>query len=335
MIGTEQYSRDLRDRSVDRNEQRLLIARLAGSEQEPDLSEPVNCGGLGRIRHFGRPTEPPWPPNTLPAAPARSRLASLHSGGELRAQVFQNSACNWRCWYCYVPFALLGAHQGQSEWRTAGELVDAWQAEPDAPLVLDLSGGQPDLVPEWVPWTMRALADRGLDARTYLWSDDNLSTDYFWRYLSDDDIALVGSYRNYGRAVCFKGIDEDSFELNTAAAPSGYGAQFDYAARLLATGMDLYCYVTLTTESETASIPGLVEGFVDQLQQIDENLPLRTVPLEVSVFGPVRARVRNRQAVALDRQVLAVEAWNHQIALRFTDDQRAVPVSEVAIGPRP
>ena len=335
MIGTEQYSRDLRDRSVDRNEQRLLVARLAGSEQEPDLSEPVNCGGLGRIRHFGRPTAPPWPANTLPAAPARSRLASLHGAGELRAQVFQNSACNWRCWYCYVPFALLGAHQGQSEWRTAGELVDAWQAEPDAPLVLDLSGGQPDLVPEWVPWTMRALADRGLDARTYLWSDDNLSTDYFWRYLSDDDIALVGSYRNYGRAVCFKGIDEDSFELNTAAPPSGYGAQFGYAARLLATGMDLYCYVTLTTESEAASIPGLVEGFVDQLQQVDENLPLRTVPLEVSVFGPVRARVRDRQAVALDRQVLAVEAWNDQIARRFTADQRAVPVGEVAIGPRP
>lgn len=333
MIGTEQYSAQLREKSVDPVGRRLLVARLAGSEQESDISEPVNCGGLGRIRHFGRPTAPPWPNNVLPADPARSRVAALPREGELRAQVFQNSACNWRCWYCYVPFALLGAHEGQSEWRTADELVAAWQDEPGAPLVLDLSGGQPDLVPEWVPWTMHALIDRGLDKGTYLWSDDNLSTDYFWRHLSDDDIALIGSYRNYGRAICFKGIDEESFELNTAAPPAGYDAQFGYARGLLGTGMDLYCYVTLTTDAEPAKIPGLVDRFVDRLQEVHENLPLRTVPLQVSVFGPVRGRIRDRQAVALERQELAARAWNDQIARRFNDVEREAPVTEVPVGP--
>ena len=335
MIGTEEFSARLRERSVDVAHRRLLVARLAGSEQELDLTEPVNCGGLGRIRHFGRPTPPPWPANTLPGAPARSRLEKLPAEQVLRAQVFQNSSCNWRCWYCYVPFSLLGAHEGHSEWRTADELVDAWQAEPNAPAVLDLSGGQPDLVPEWVPWTMRALIDRGLDHSTYLWSDDNLSTDYFWRYLSEKDIALVAGYRNYGRAVCFKGIDEESFQLNTAATSEGYGAQFDYARRLLAAGIDMYCYVTLTNDAAAQAVAALVDRFVDDLQAVDPNLPLRTVPLQVGIFGPVHARLQARQNLALTRQEAAVQAWNDQISRRFTHDQRSLPVTEVAVGTRP
>jgi len=31
---------------------------------------------------------------------------------------------------------------------------------------------------------MKELNCRGLAEQTYLWSDDNLSTDYFWRFLS-------------------------------------------------------------------------------------------------------------------------------------------------------
>ncbi len=334
MIGTEQFSREMRERSVDTAGRRLLVARLAGSDQEPDLSEPVNCGGLGRVRHFGRPTTPPWPRNDLPAGPARSRLPSLPAAGELRSQVFQNSACNWRCWYCYVPFALLGAHEAAGEWRTAEELVDAWRAELVPAPVLDLSGGQPDLVPEWVPWTMRALIDRGLDRQTYLWSDDNLSTDYFWKHLSDDDLALVGSYRNYGRAVCFKGIDEVSFELNTAAPPAGYVAQFDYARRLLDTGMDVYCYVTLTTDAEPRDVPALVATFVDRLQEVHENLPLRTVPLQVAVYGPVQPRIQQRHSRSLARQEFAVQAWNDEIAERFRASDRAVPIADVPLAAR-
>jgi len=66
--------------------------------------------------------------------------------------------------------------------RTAGELVDAYLAIPGRPSVLDLSGGQPDLVPEWVSWTLRALDERRV-SDVYVWSDDNLSTDYFFTHL--------------------------------------------------------------------------------------------------------------------------------------------------------
>lgn len=332
MIGTSEYSAQLRSRIVDPAAKRLMVSRLAGSDQEADLSDPVNCRGLGRVRHFGRPTSPPWPGNDLPGAPARARLQPLVlAPGELRAQVFQTAACNWRCWYCFVPFNLLGAHERHGEWTAAEELVDLWRAEPDPASVLDLSGGQPDLAPEWVPWTMRALRDRGLDRTTYLWSDDNLSTDYFWRHLTDADISLVGSYTNYGRAVSFKGIDEASFVLNTSAPSACYLAQFDFARRLLDAHIDLYCYVTMTTASDAAQIPGAVARFVDRLQGVDENLPLRAVPLQVSVFGPVRPRIRADQARALEMQETAVRAWNDELDRRFSSAARQTPINEVAI----
>jgi hypothetical protein len=43
-----------------------LITRFYGTEHEKDLSEPPNCDGLGRVRHFVRQTSMGWPPNPLP-----------------------------------------------------------------------------------------------------------------------------------------------------------------------------------------------------------------------------------------------------------------------------
>src|SRR5439155_27180345 len=120
---------------------------------------------------------------------------------------------NWRCWYCFVPYTLLSASRKYSEWLTADELVEMYLAEPDRPPMIDLTGGQPDLVPEWAPWMMRALSDRGLDGSVYLWSDDNLSSDYLRRYLSDAELELMQSYRSYGRVGCFKGYDPVSFSF--------------------------------------------------------------------------------------------------------------------------
>lgn len=335
MINTDTETRRLRDLSIRLEARELLIARLAGSDQEPDISEPVNCGGLGRIRHFGHPSSAGWPANPVPQLPAQRHLQgaspSDEPDGVLRAQVFQNSACNWRCWYCYVPFALLGAHEGKSAWITADALVDLWRAEPNPPAVLDLSGGQPDLIPEWIPWTMRALLERGLQDQVYLWSDDNLSSDLLFQCLSDDDLNLLAGYRGYGRAVCFKGIDEESFILNTAADPIGHDRQFDLAGRLIDLGLDLYGYITLTTASPAALIPDTIERFLDRLQDVHELLPLRVTPLEVQVFSPVPRRMRAEHEQSLKGQQIAISTWNDSLQRRF-GRQTAIPIPEIRLG---
>ena len=107
MRDPDDFAATLRERGVDITERRVLMSILAGSEQEPDLSEPVVCDGLGRIRHFRRMTSQGWPDNPLPLEPA-ARWLGHASGLSTRALVYQNAVCNWRCWYCFVPFNLLG-----------------------------------------------------------------------------------------------------------------------------------------------------------------------------------------------------------------------------------
>ena len=131
--------------------------------------------------------------------------------------MFQNAACNWRCWYCYVPFNLLSANEKRGAWVTANSLVEQFLAEPGHPDMIDLTGGQPDLVPEWIPWTLQALESAEADKSVYVWSDDNLSNDYFFRYLPEKTQHRVAEHPGYGRVCCFKGFDEASFSFNTKA----------------------------------------------------------------------------------------------------------------------
>src|SRR2546425_8960106 len=177
-IDTDAQSAHYRAASIDLSNRRLLITKFSGSEQEKALSEPANCQGYGRIRHFRRAKSDGWPSNPLPIDPACKALG-LPPTDMLRAQVFQNAACNWRCWYCFVPFSLLAANQKYADWLNPTTLVDLYLSQYDPPPVIDLSGGEPSLVPEWVPWMMAELRTRGLDRKVYLWSDDNLSNDYF------------------------------------------------------------------------------------------------------------------------------------------------------------
>jgi len=210
------------------------------------------------------------------------------------------------------------------------QLIDLYLDQADPPVVIDLTGGQPDLVPEWVPWMMAELRTRGMEQQVYLWSDDNLSNDYFWQFLSDTDRELISSYTNYGRVCCFKGFNAESFAFNTKAEPLLFNRQFDLMDKLLTVGIDLYAYVTFTTPSQK----GIVEDmrrFVDRLQKLDENLPLRTVPLEIQMFTPVKRRLNDRMQEALQNQHIAVEAWQKELESRYSSKQRAQRIATVPL----
>lgn len=329
LVDTNALSARYRAKAIDVARRRLLITYFHDSKQEKDFSEPANCRGFGRVRHFRRATSAGWPANALPIDPA-CRALGLKPLDELRAQAFQNAVCNWRCWYCFVDFKLLAAHARHSAWLSPGELVDLYLAEPNPAHVIDLTGGQPDLTPEWVPWMMKELKSREMERQIYLWSDDNLSNDYFWRFLSDRDRELISEYGMYGRVCCFKGFDAESFTFNTRAEPFLYEEQFGLMQRLLGIGIDLYAYVTVTCVS-LENARDKVRRFVDRLQRIDENLPLRTVPLEIREFTPVRDRIGEIEARALRNQHAVVEAWQAELEDRFTSAARGVPIVDVPL----
>ncbi len=202
------------------------------------------------------------------------------------------------------------------------------------PAVIDLSGGQPDLVPEWTVWMIEALADAGLTQQVYLWSDDNLSNDYLFRYLTDDQLSRLVSAPGYGRACCLKGFDQASFAFNTAAPAEHFDRQLALLRRIIATGMDVYCYATFTTPTLPTSPADSMRRLADRLESIDNHLPLRLVPLEVSVFSPVQPRLRSAHAESLQLQHHMVDAWQAVLAERYTATQRTTAITDIPLASR-
>ncbi|RKS78646.1 putative Fe-S cluster-containing radical SAM superfamily protein [Actinomadura pelletieri DSM 43383] len=336
MRDPDTFAERLREAAIDPSRRRLLVSVLANSDQEPDLSEAVVCEGLGRIRHFRQATSTRWPDNPLPIAPAAQKLGLPRPPQMMPALVYQNAVCNWRCWYCFVPFNLLAGHRDHSRWVTAEHLVALFQQLPanHRPAIIDLSGGQPDLVPEWTVWMLDALNDAGLATQVYLWSDDNLSNDYLFRYLRDEEISRLSNTANYGRVCCLKGFDHDSFAFNTGAPAKHFDRQFDLLRRLVRTGMDIYCYVTLTTPTPPVAPLDVMRRFVDRLQDIDEYLPWRVVPLQITVFGPVGPRMRTPHEEALGVQDQMVDAWNTVLAER-SHGPAYTSIVDVPLGDKP
>jgi uncharacterized Fe-S cluster-containing radical SAM superfamily protein len=331
-IDTATFAPTMRERIIRPSSQEILVARLAGSDQEHDLTLPANCAGLGRIRHFVRSTSTGWPENSLPIDPA-SKALGLPRSDKIQAQVFQNAACAWRCWYCYVPFNLLSGDASRGEWVTAEKLVQLYAEEENRPPIIDLSGGSPDLTPEWIPWMMRSLERAHLSDTTYLWSDDNLSTDYLFTKLQDPDRRLIVGYRNYGRVCCIKGFDAASFAFNTTADPSGYDRQFEILRRYIGLGIDIYGYVTLTG-NDLSSIDAGVCDLFDRLCSVHESFPLRVVPLKIGYYTPTATRSKasdRRFAIAEAVQSAAIECWNFQLQRRYSLVERKLDISDVKL----
>jgi uncharacterized Fe-S cluster-containing radical SAM superfamily protein len=328
-IDTEGLSKKYREAALNLTDKTILITNYTGSQQEKDLSEPANCKGFGRVRHFKLQRGGEWPLNPLPILPAVKSLGLEHTN-EIRAQVFQNAVCNWRCWYCFVDFKLLNGDKRYSDYLTCDQLLDMYLSEEDAPKVIDLSGGQPDLTPEWVPWMMEAINKKGLNNEIFLWSDDNLSNDYFWRHLNSRHLDVIRTYKNYSRVCCFKGIDETSFHINTKADPNLFYNQVQLFERLFSLGIDLYGYITLNAPTNT-DFKKSISKLMDKLQSIHEYLPLRIVPLQIFEFLPMTSRMGEIEKDALRGQYQAIEVWEKELDNRFSSNVRKIPITEVYV----
>lgn len=328
-INTEKFSEHLRQKAINVEAKSILITNFSGSQQEKDLTEPANCNGFGRVRHFKYFVDDSWVPNPLPILPAINALG-LTNSQEIRAQVFQNSICNWRCWYCFVDFKLLNGDSRFSSFLTCNELLDLYIKEENPPMMIDLTGGQPDLTPEWIPWMMEVLVDRGLDKKIFLWSDDNLSNDYLWRFLTHQQLELLTSYKMYSRVCCFKGIDERSFSINTRASPVLFSNQFDLCQRLLELNLDLYFYITLTANTDT-KFQMVIPTLLDRLQKINPLLPLRTVPLKIFEFSPVISRMDEQFKDMLEGQVEALRIWKQELETRFSSELLKKDITQIKL----
>lgn len=328
-IDTHLMTTSLQTKLVDRKSQRFRLSRLSDSEQAIDITSGINCNGYGRLHTFRRTSSDGiWPENPLPIDPALHYFGSPNQK-ELVAQVLQLAGCNWRCWYCFVPYQLLLARDQDSSWFSSDEVLDLVDQDQSEHLVIDLSGGQPDLVPEWGLWMARAVSHRTAQ-NTYIWIDDNLSSDLIWSVLSPEDIEEFIAYRNVGRVGCFKGFDPESFVFNTNARSEEFDNQFDRFGAFHLAGFDMYAYITFTCTT-TQDIQRKMSAFVERLQGISELLPLRTVPLEILSFAPTRARMTDVHYESMGNQEAAIEAWLEELEKRFSAELRATRITQIEL----
>jgi hypothetical protein len=95
--------------------------------------------------------------------------------------------------------------------------------------------------------------------------------------------------------------------------------------------MNLFAYVTITTPSRERIDDG-IRRFIDRLQEVHPNLPLRTIPLEIQMFTPVLDRLNEVKKEALKNQWLAVEAWNKELENRYSVAERNLSICDVRLG---
>lgn len=293
------------------NNNSFLLSKIESSAQEKDLTVPPNCEGYGRIRHFRRFISEEWGRDPLPIDPACKTLG-LDPCDMIETQVFQIASCNVRCWYCFVPDDLKRASEDNSRWFTASDMVDLFQRDCEKVRVLDLSGGNPELVPEWIYCVMKELERRKMKDKIYLWSDDTLTTSYFFEYLNEKQIEYIKNYAYYGKVCCFKGFDSHSFSFNTKLPEVYFSKQFENFERYYELGLDLYGYVTFTTD-DINDLEEKMAKFIMRLRKIHPLLPLRIVPLKIAIFTPVQTRLNTSYIEAVENQKKVYEEWRRQL----------------------
>jgi uncharacterized Fe-S cluster-containing radical SAM superfamily protein len=329
-IDPTRLARSLRAKLVRCDTKQVLISRLAGSLQERDIAGGVNCQGYGRLRTTD-PVSTTWSfDTTVPNEPAATRLG-LSSEEARLSQLFQLAGCNLRCWFCYVDGPMLTASPGRAQFLSADDLVRMYMDEPVRARIVTLTGGQPDLVPEWLPWMMQSLRKRGLEDDVFLWMDDNLTTDFAWRCLGHADWALIRGWRNFAKVACFKSFCGPGFAENTGAAPQWFASQLACFERLHRSGIDLYGYIilTITDLSWVSQLP----LFMDRLQRdVHENILLRITPLEIKLYGPTKERMSPADGLAVKNQYRVLELWNEELERRYPASMRSLAMSQVPLG---
>jgi uncharacterized Fe-S cluster-containing radical SAM superfamily protein len=304
-----------RSRVINLLERRVLIARLNDSREGTDDYTLINCDGYGRIREFTQ-YKLYLERTVFPDRPMRPNFRGYPPATMVRTQVFQLAACNWRCWYCFVDDNRLSASPSTAKYLSAPELLALYMSTQDRPDIIDLSGGQPDLAPEWTLWMIDECARRGLLGHVYFWIDDNLSNDFLFKFLSEYEIARMVSIPNLSRMGCFKGFDEESFSFTTLAEPSHFDRQFETAKRIISAGFRFYAYATFTA-SHLRGVEAKMRAFVDRLQSAHELLPLWTTPLKIHNFAVTRTRLDRERSDSMVNQFTAFKIWDEELARRF------------------
>lgn len=306
----------LRNKAI--KDDKLLMTKFNNSIQETDITTPTNCDGFGRVHHFKYFKNKRWMSNPLPAVAVKENFNSqINVKSTIEVEVFQLSVCNFNCWYCFVDKKLREGNKEFSSFVSPRELLIMCNRD-NVPNVISLSGGQPDIVPEYQLYFLRDREYLELDNKYFLWSDDNLSSDMLWKWLTDKDIEYMIGRPNYVRVGCLKGFDKESFSFNTGASPELFENQIQILKRLVNTGFKQYGYITLTT-NDLNNVKDKVRYLFDKIQNdIGEDFLLKLIPLEIFKYNVNKDSIIEKYLLS---QYEVIDIWKDELLNRFSKDE--------------
>lgn len=322
----------LRNKVFDLDGQSLKLVSFSGTKQAEDSYTRADPSGLFRVRHFksfsmhaqpqGKPISPRY--NCILKRKARSHEK------EWKTICLQMIGCSWRCWYCYVDVNLLSGNSKGGIFLTFQEMAKIVLDSVDDSHILDLTGGQSDLIPEWPLVLANEIGNSGSEnSNFHIRSEDNLNNDFLWRFLTDRKISELANSPLYTRIGCFKGFNEESVLSSTKTAVAGsYSTQIEVAKRLFSSGFDPFYYVVFPV-SHTQNLESDIRHFFQDLQTIVEWLPLRVVPLKLRLTTTWKTAALQEHHPNYEK--LAHDIWFQLIEEYFGNDAFASELEEVLI----
>jgi len=324
----EKYNVYLRKKIVDVDNKAIKLTKLSDTEESHDTNCHVNCKGYGRIRKYKNFSL--FLCNEVDGKNKKLLRGLDENLNEYETQVFQIAGCNVRCWYCFVDDCILAADHPSLQWVTIEQMLDMYEEECESN-ILDLSGGQPDLAPEWCYWVMCELERRGLKDKVYIWLDDNLTTiDVLETCLSEEEIKYMAAYPKHSRACCFKGYDDESFKFNVRNSKISFDSQIKAFKKLYDYGFDIYAYISLTGPSGNANFDK-INKFICEIRNIDINLPLRIIPLKIMPFTVTQKRLNDTYENAFEEQIRAYSIWREVMKLYYSEYEMDKAFEDVKI----
>lgn len=324
-----QYYEKLRRKIVNVNNRSIRLTKISGLEESKDKNCHINCEGYGRLRKYKNFSL--FLCNEVDGLNKKLLRGLPQNTKEFTTQVFQIAGCNMRCWYCFVDDCILSVEGEQLQWIEIKHMIDIYENEKYKSPILDLSGGQPDLVPEWCYWVMLELEKRGLKDTVYIWLDDNLTTiDILEKHLSQNQIRYMACFPKHSRACCFKGYDDLTFKYNTRNSIITIEDQINAFQKLYNYGFDIYAYMSLTGPKGYADIQK-IDTFIKKIRKIDINLPLKIIPLKINEFTVTRNRMNDDYTQSLYEQIRAYEIWKKVMSMYYTKSELEKPFEDVEL----
>lgn len=285
----------------------VLFANLLDTQEAADSCHQINHGGFGRIRIFKN-----FSFHIETDILERRKFFRLSSEGEwcdqFQTQVFQIGVCPFRCRYCFVDRENLDGTNPNSSFFKPTDILQMFLESWPNICNLDLSGGSPDLCPEFLFELLTEIERINLKGKVTIWVESNLDIRYYSKFPLDK-INYISTFPNFHLLCSLKGWNTSSVAYNTRNTAS-FDKQLDGLGFFIQHNFPLSVYLVFIGQ-KIADYNEVVTLF-QQLYHISHELPEYCVPLYIKKFHAQR-ECGYQFLNTYDDQRRAATWWDEQI----------------------